>query len=112
MRKVTSKRSHRKGHSRRLEKTANIMKVTSGQNIVNMLINCLQYFKHKLGRKALETPYKSFSVPLIFILSSTVVPVPNLTHSKTVILKPCKVSLVCPGNKPSKNCITSPDFVH
>lgn len=66
MRKVTSKRSHRKGHIRRREKIANITKVTSGQNVVNMLINCLQYFKHKLGRKALETAYKSFIFPLLF----------------------------------------------
>ena len=31
---------------------------------VNMLINCLQHFKYKLGREALEIMYKSFSFPL------------------------------------------------
>ena len=59
------KRSHRKGHIRRPEKIGNITKVTSGQNIVNMLINC---FKHKLGRKALETAYKSFIFPLFYFI--------------------------------------------
>ena len=31
---------------------------------VSMLINCLHHFKYKLGRKALETMYKSFIFPL------------------------------------------------
>ena len=31
---------------------------------VSMLINCLRHLKYKLGRKALETMYKSFMLPL------------------------------------------------
>ena len=31
---------------------------------VSMLINCLHHLKYKLGRKVLETMYKSFILPL------------------------------------------------
>ena len=113
MRKVTSKRSHRKGHITRREKIAKITKVTSGQNVVNMLINCLQYFKHKLGRKALETAYKSFIFKLLFLFLylAQLYQYPNLTHWKTFILKPYKSSLVCPGNKPTNSFFPSTTFL-
>ena len=82
---------------------------------VNILINCLRHFKYKLGRKALEIMYKSFILPFFFffailILSWIIVPIHNLTYSKTFILKPYELSLVLSGEEVIKN-FTSRDFV-
>ena len=83
---------------------------------VNMLINCLRHFRYKLGRKALQIMYKSFILPFIFIftiliLSWIIVPIHNLTYSKTFILKPYELSLVLSGEEVIKNFTTSRDFV-
>ena len=78
---------------------------------VSMLINCLRHFKHKLSRKANETMYYSFILPLfgyadIIWNNCTVV---QSTSLETYTLKSWELTLVLSEEQATKTCISSPD---
>ena len=70
-----------------------------------MLINCLRHFKYKLGRKALETMYKPFILPLFNYADIIWDICTNIQYNTLENLHPeaIELSLVLSGEQAIKN---------